>query len=85
MKKWQELTINAMMNFCIALMAGGVLKLVLDNQSIVSSIVTASAGAYALFVINLVAKSIERGEQHGRISLDFHRLGSNCYHRLLYS
>lgn len=62
MKKWQELTINAMMNFCIALMAGGVLKLVLDNQSIVSSIVTASVGAYALFVINLVAKSIERGE-----------------------
>lgn len=37
MKKWQELTINSFMNLSIALIAGGVLKLVLDFTSINSS------------------------------------------------
>lgn len=59
MKKWVELTRNAMMNFCMALIAGGVLKLALDTQSIVSSIVTIICGAYLFFGLALIGKNIE--------------------------
>ncbi|CAD7289546.1 hypothetical protein LMG7974_01623 [Campylobacter majalis] len=59
MKKWQELTINAFMNLGIGLMAGGILKLVLDFSSIISSVVISFLGAYILLFASLTAKSIE--------------------------
>lgn len=55
MKKWVELTINSTMNFCMALIAGGVLKLALDTQSIVSSI-----GYYRLWSLLVFWLSIDR-------------------------
>jgi len=59
LKKWQDLTINALMNLRIALIAGGILKLVLDYTSIVSSIIVICAGCYLLFVSSLVTRNIE--------------------------
>ncbi|MGH1601595.1 hypothetical protein [Campylobacter majalis] len=59
MKKWQELTINAFMNLGIGLMAGGILKLVLDFSSIISSVVISFLGAYILLFASLTAKSID--------------------------
>ena len=59
MRKWQELSLNALMNFSVAIMAGGVLRLVLDAQSIVASVLSFVCGAYGLFSITLIAKNIE--------------------------
>lgn len=50
------------MNFCMALIAGGVLKLALDTQSIVSSIVTIVCGTYLFFGLALIGKNIEEKE-----------------------
>ena len=58
MKKWQELSLNALMNFSVAIMAG-VLRLILDFQNVVASVVSAFAGAYMLFSVVLLAKNIE--------------------------
>lgn len=45
MRKWQELILN----FSMALVAGGILKLVLDKSSVIGSVIIAFCGAY-LFV-----------------------------------
>ena len=34
MRKWQELILNSLLNFSMALVAGGILKLVLDKSSV---------------------------------------------------
>ena len=52
-------TANALMNFSVAIMAGGVLRLILDFQNVVASVVSAFAGAYMLFSVVLLAKNIE--------------------------
>lgn len=44
------------MNFSVAIMAGGVLRLILDFQNVVASVVSAIAGAYMLFTAVLIAK-----------------------------
>lgn len=59
MKKWQELIFTAIMNFSVALMAGGVLKMVLDFKSIVSSVVVFFVGIYILFAVTITAKNID--------------------------
>lgn len=61
MKKWQELIFTAIMNFSVALMAGGVLKMVLDFKSIVSSVVVFFVGIYILFAVTITAKNIDEG------------------------
>ena len=64
MKKWQELSLNALMNFSVAIMAGGILRLILDFESVVASVLSLVCGAYGLFAIVLMAKNIEeRGKQ----------------------
>lgn len=62
MKKWQELSLNALMNFSVAIMAGGALKILLDSQSIVASVISFIFGAYMLFSVVLLAKNIEEKE-----------------------
>ena len=62
MKKWQELTINSFMNLSIALIAGGVLKLVLDFTSIISSVIIIFIGLYALTATIIVAKNLDKGD-----------------------
>ena len=59
MKKWQELSLNALMNFSVAIMAGGILRLILDFESVVASVVSAVSGAYMLFTAVIIAKNIE--------------------------
>ncbi|MDD5787023.1 hypothetical protein [Campylobacter lanienae] len=59
MKKWQELIINAFMNLSIALIAGGILKLVLDFTSIISSVAIVFFGGYILLITALTAKDID--------------------------
>lgn len=50
------------MNPSIALIAGGILKLVLDFTSIISSVAIVFFGAYTLLITALTAKYIdERG------------------------
>ena len=49
MRKWQELILNSLLNFSMALVAGGILKLVLDKSSVIGSVIIAFCGAY-LFV-----------------------------------
>ena len=49
MRKWQELILNSLLNFSMALVAGGILKLVLYKSSVIGSVIIAFCGAY-LFV-----------------------------------
>lgn len=62
MKKYQELIINAFLNIAVALIAGGVLKLVLDKGYVLSAIITALAGAYGLLALGLIAKHLDTKE-----------------------
>ena len=59
MKKWQELSLNALMNFSVAIMAACVLRVLFDTQSVVTSITSFVFGAYILFATTLIAKNIE--------------------------
>ncbi len=64
MKKWQELSLNALMNFSVAIMAGGALKILLDSQSVVAAVMSFIFGAYMLFSVVLLAKNTEeRGKK----------------------
>ena len=59
MRKWQELSLNALMNFSVAIMAGGVLRLILDFENVVAAAVSAISGAYMLFTAVIIAKNID--------------------------
>ena len=59
MFEWQKLTINAFMNIGVALIVGGILRLMLDFTSIVSCIVVFFMGSYILFACIVFAKNIE--------------------------
>ena len=59
MRKWQELAVNAIMNFSIALMAGGILRIALDFTSVVSSVIIFFCGAYILFFAIMGAKQLD--------------------------
>ena len=62
MKKWQGLTINSFMNLSIALIAGGVLKLVLDFTSIIAAVVIIFVGSYFLLATIITAKNLDKGD-----------------------
>lgn len=63
MKKWQELSLNALMNFSVAIMAGGALRLILDFQNVIASVLSIILGAYMLFATIMIAKNTEEKEQ----------------------
>ena len=46
MRKWQELILNSLLNFSMALVAGGFLKLVLDKGSAISSVIVIVCGGF---------------------------------------
>ena len=60
MKKWQELALNALLNFSVALGAGGVLKLILDDNHIISAILAFFFGIYLALGAILTARHIEK-------------------------
>ena len=47
------------MNFSVAIMAGGALRLVFDFQNVIASVLSIFLGAYILFATTLIAKNIE--------------------------
>lgn len=59
MKKWQELFFSALFNISVALIAGGILKLVLDFSRILPAVVIVICGFYLLFVVTFMAKYID--------------------------
>ena len=59
MRKWQELSLNALMNFSVAIMAACVLRVLFDTQSIVTSVISFVFGSYMLFTAVLIAKNID--------------------------
>lgn len=42
MKEWQKLALNALLNFSVALSAGGILKIILDNTKIIGAVLAFS-------------------------------------------
>ena len=50
MEKWQELGFNFLFNIAVALVAGGILKLVFDKGTIVSSVIVLFGGIYFALV-----------------------------------
>ena len=63
MRKWQELSLNALMNFSVAIMAGGALRLVFDFKNVIASVLSIILGAYILFATTLIAKNTEEKEK----------------------
>ena len=61
MKKWQELVLNALLNFSMALVAGGILKLVLDKGSVVSSVIIAICGVYLFVFFAFLCVKFDKG------------------------
>ena len=60
MEKWQELSLNFLFNVSVALVAGGVLKLVFDKGSVVPAFLVLVIGIYFAIFISLLARNIER-------------------------
>ncbi len=59
MKKWHELFFGALMNYSVALMAGGLFGLVLDDKSPLASSVILFFGVYLLIFVALLTKNKE--------------------------
>lgn len=68
MRKWQELILNSLLNFSMALVAGGILKLVLDKSSVIGSVIIAFCGAYLfVFLLFLALNLIRRDNGFGSL------------------
>ena len=65
MEKWQELSFNFLFNVAVALVAGGILKLVFDKGAIVSSVIVLFGGIYFALVIVFYAKHINERNNDG--------------------
>ena len=65
MEKWQELSFNFLFNVSVALIAGGILKLVFDKGAIVSSVIVLFGGIYFALVIVFYAKHINERNNDG--------------------
>lgn len=64
MEKWQELSFNFLFNVAVALIAGGILKLVFDKEVIVESVILTVVGVYSAISIVFGAKYInEKGKK----------------------
>ena len=62
MEKWQELSFNFLFNVSVALIAGGILKLVFDKGMILESVLLLIVGIYSAILIVFGAKYInEKG------------------------
>lgn len=60
MRKWQELILNSLLNFSMALVAGGFLKLVLDKGSVVGSIIIAICGVYLFLFFAMLSIKFDK-------------------------
>ena len=65
MEKWQELSFNFLFNVSVALIAGGILKLVFDKGAIVSSVIVHFGGIYFAILIVFGAKYINERKNDG--------------------
>lgn len=64
MKKWQELSFNFLFNVAVALIAGGILKLVFDKDSVLSGFLVFVAGVYFGIIMIFLAKFTEEKEKN---------------------
>ena len=59
MEKWRELFYNSLFNLSVALIAGGILKLVLDFTNVIGAVIILFCGIYLLFAVTIIAKNYE--------------------------
>lgn len=62
MKKWQELILNSLLNFSMAIVAGGFLKLVLDKGSAISSVIVIVCGVYLFGFLSILTYNSDKGK-----------------------
>ena len=62
MRKWQELILNSLLNFSMALVAGGFLKLVLDKGSAISSVIVIVCGVYLFGFLSILTYNSDKGK-----------------------
>ncbi|BCX79274.1 hypothetical protein [Campylobacter sp. 19-13652] len=60
-RKWQELSLNALFNIGVAFFAGGVLKMALDTGVVLGAFLVALNGGLGIFLFSLVAYYLEKG------------------------
>lgn len=60
MRKWQELILNSLLNFSMALVAGGFLKLVLDKGSVISSVIVIVCGVYLFGFLSILTYNSDK-------------------------
>ena len=60
MRKWQELILNSLLNFSMALVAGGFLKLVLDKGSTISSVIVIVCGVYLFGFLSILTYNSDK-------------------------
>ena len=60
MRKWQELILNSLLNFSMALVAGGFLKLVLDKGSAISSVIVIVCGVYLFGFLSILTYNSDK-------------------------
>lgn len=60
MRKWQELILNSLLNFSMALVTGGILKLVLDRGSVIGSVIIAFCGVYLFGFLSILTYNSDK-------------------------
>ena len=64
MRKWQELILNSLLNsllnFSMALVAGGILKLVLDKSSVIGSVIVIVCGVYLFGFLSILTYNSDK-------------------------
>ena len=60
LRKWQELSLNSRLNFRMALVAGGLLMVVLDKGSAISSVIVIVCGVYLFGFLSILTYNSDK-------------------------